>query len=164
MWKPSLAPLQPPVAREPTASPAVTPIRPQPPVKVQLQALIGRSISIKGEITGSEPLHIEGQFEGSIHLGDSVLHIGQNATVISKVSARELVVRGTLQGNSTLADRLEIRSGGSLIGNVTAKRISIEDGAYFKGSIDMRRPAEKTNGNGAAESAEEKATAAASSE
>lgn len=146
MWKPTLAPSQP---LPPNQSPATAPItKPNGATfpKVQPQALIGKSLCIKGEVTGAESLHIDGRVEGSVNLADSSLYIGRDATVISKVTARELVVCGTMQGNSTLTDRLEIRNGGSLIGNVTAKRISIEEGAFFKGSIDMRRAEHKSNG------------------
>ncbi len=153
MWKPNFAPPPAAPALEKVPTPAAAPARPAAPspLKAQPQAFIGRSICIKGEVTGSESLHVDGRVEGPIQLADSCLHIGQDATVISQVTAREVVVHGTLQGNSTLADRLEIRSGGSLIGNVTARRISIEDGAYFKGSIDMRRAEAKGNGSAPAE-------------
>jgi len=142
MWKPSVAPIQ-------TQQPPVT----EPIVKsnvamfptAQPQAFIGKSICIKGEIRGSESLRIDGQVEGTIDLASNALHIGRDATVISKVAAQELVVCGILQGNSTIGDRLEIRNGGSLVGNVATKRISIEEGAHFKGSIDMRPLEHKTS-------------------
>ncbi len=102
------------------------------------QVFIGKSISVKGEITGSESLRIDGRAEGTVDLASSSLHVGRDAIVMAKIAARELVVSGSLQGNSTIGDRLEIRNGGSLIGNVATKRISIEEGAHFKGSIDMR--------------------------
>ncbi len=145
MWKPSTTPDKPsapaPENERPRAS--ISPIAPDPIARVagsgtQASAIIGKSIVIKGEVTGSESLHIEGRVEGAVNMGDNYVHIGPGATVISNVTARELVIRGTLKGNPTLTDRLDIRSGGSLDGNVVAKRVSIEDGAYFKGSIDMR--------------------------
>ena len=113
--------------------------------KALRQAVIGRSITVKGEISGAESLHIEGCVQGSINLADNYVHVGPDAIVSSNITARELVIRGTLQGNTTLDDRLDIRSGGSLTGDVTAKRISIADGAYFKGSIDMRRTEAKVS-------------------
>ncbi len=106
--------------------------------KTPSQAVIGRSILVKGEITGAESLQINGRVEGSIDLANNSVHIGPDAVVMSNLTARELIVYGTVQGNAIL-DRLDIRHGGSLAGDVTARRISIADGAYFKGSIDMRR-------------------------
>ena len=113
--------------------------------KAQSQAVIGRSIVVKGEITGKESLHIDGRIEGSIELPGNYVHVGPDALVMSNITARQLVVRGTLGGNATLDDQLDIRSGGSLTGNVTARRVSIADGAYFKGSIDMRRTEPKVS-------------------
>lgn len=107
---------------------------PQPNV-----AMIGKSITVTGEITGSEPLHVEGTVKGSIRLENSYLNIGADATVQSNISAREVVVRGSVAGNVNVSERIDIRSGGSLVGDVTAHSVSIEEGAYFKGSIDMRR-------------------------
>ena len=112
--------------------------KPQTPISV-----IGKKMVIKGEITSSEALHIEGRVEGPVDVGANYLHVGPEANVTSQITARELVVRGTVKGNVTLTDRLDIRSGGSLEGNAVAKRIMIEDGAYFKGSIDMRRAEQK---------------------
>jgi cytoskeletal protein CcmA (bactofilin family) len=149
MWKPSVAPSQSP--QRPPHQPSATDPIIKPNVvtfpDVQPQAFIGKSICIKGEIAGAESLRIDGRVEGTVNLADSALHIGRDATVISKITARELVVCGTVQGNSTVGDRLEIRNGGSLIGNVTTNRISIEDGAHFKGSIDMRGIEHKSNGD-----------------
>jgi cytoskeletal protein CcmA (bactofilin family) len=113
--------------------------------KTQAQAVIGRSIVIKGEITGAESLQIDGRVEGPIELAGNYVQIGPGAVVTSNITARELVIRGTLQGNTHLDDRLDIRTGGSVTGDVTARRISIADGAYFKGSIDMRRTESKVS-------------------
>jgi cytoskeletal protein CcmA (bactofilin family) len=101
---------------------------------------IGKSLVIKGEVSGSEPIHIEGRIEGPISLRDAHLNIGRDAIVTSNVQAGEVIVRGTLHGNVTAVDRVEVHSGGSLMGNVAAGRVTIESGAYCKGSIDMRRP------------------------
>ncbi len=151
MWKPNVALSQSPQALSPATDPvAKSNVATFP--NVQPQAFIGKSICIKGEITGSESLRIDGRVEGAVNLAGSALHIGRDATVISRITARELVVCGTVQGNSTVGDRLEIRSGGSLTGNVTTKRISIEDGAHFKGSIDMRQNEHKSQGDESAQS------------
>jgi cytoskeletal protein CcmA (bactofilin family) len=101
-------------------------------------SVIGKSITITGDITGSEPLHVEGHVKGAIRLDAAYLNIGPEATVQSVV-AREVVVRGSVVGNVNVSERIDIRNGGSLVGDVTAHSVSIEEGAYFKGSIDMRR-------------------------
>lgn len=101
---------------------------------------IGKTLVIKGEMSGSEPIHIEGRIEGPISMREAHVNIGRDATVMSNVQAGDVIVRGTLQGNVTAVDRVEVHSGGSLTGNVAAGRVSVEIGAYCKGNIDMRRP------------------------
>jgi len=103
-------------------------------------AYIGKSLLIKGEVSGSEPLHIEGRIEGSISLPGGHVSVGRQGVVTSSVHAGEVIVRGTLQGNITASDRVEIHRGGNVIGEVVTQRISIEDGAQMKGSIKMGRP------------------------
>jgi cytoskeletal protein CcmA (bactofilin family) len=100
---------------------------------------IGKSLIIKGEVSGSEPLHIEGRVEGPIAAHDCHVSIGRDAVVMSNVHAGEVIVRGTMHGNLTAVDRVEVHSGGSLIGDVSAGRVTIELGAHFKGKVDMRR-------------------------
>ena len=100
---------------------------------------IGKSLVIKGEVSGSEAVHIEGRIEGPISLRDAHVNIGRDAVVTSNVEAGEVIVRGTLQGNVTARDLVEVHTGGSLMGNVAAGRVSIEVGAFCKGNIDMRR-------------------------
>jgi cytoskeletal protein CcmA (bactofilin family) len=104
------------------------------------QATIGKSLVIKGEVTGSESLYIDGKVEGSINLAGNRVTVGRNGQVAANISAREIVVLGKVRGNVTASDRVDIRSEGSLTGDVTAQRISIEDGAFFKGGIDIRKP------------------------
>ena len=104
------------------------------------QATIGKSLVIKGEVTGSESLYIDGRVEGSISLAGNRVTIGRNGVVAANINAREIVVLGKVRGNLTASDRVDIRSDGSLTGDVVAARISIEDGAYFKGGIDIRKP------------------------
>jgi cytoskeletal protein CcmA (bactofilin family) len=104
------------------------------------QATIGKSLVIKGEVTGSESLYIDGKVEGSISLPGNRVTVGRNGQVAANISAREIVVLGKVRGNVTASDRVDIRSEGSLTGDVTAQRISIEDGAFFKGGIDIRKP------------------------
>ena len=103
------------------------------------QATIGKSLVIKGEVTGSESLYIDGRVEGSINLSGTRVTIGRNGVVAANISAREIVVLGKVRGNLTASDRFDIRSDGSLTCDVVAARISIEDGAFFKGGIDIRK-------------------------
>jgi cytoskeletal protein CcmA (bactofilin family) len=104
------------------------------------QATIGKSLVIKGEVSGSESLYIDGRVEGSINLPGNRVTVGRNGVVNANVNAREIVVIGKLKGNLTATDRVDIRNEGSLTGDVVAQRISIEDGAFFKGGIDIRKP------------------------
>ena len=106
-------------------------------------ATIGKSLVVKGEVTGSESLYIEGKVEGTINLPGNRVTVGRNGQVAANITAREIVVQGRIVGNVTASDRLDVRSEGSLTGDVVAQRISVEDGAFFKGKIDIRRPAEK---------------------
>lgn len=104
------------------------------------QATIGKSLVVKGEVTGSESLYIDGKVEGAINLPGNRVTIGRNGQVAANISAREVVVLGKVRGNINANDRVDIRSEGSLTGDVIAQRISIEDGAFFKGGIDIRKP------------------------
>jgi cytoskeletal protein CcmA (bactofilin family) len=110
------------------------------------QATIGKSLVVKGEVTGSESLYIDGKVEGAINLPGNRVTIGRNGQVAANVSAREVVVLGKVRGNINASDRVDIRSEGSLTGDVIAQRISIEDGAFFKGGIDIRKPGQAKDG------------------
>jgi len=127
------------------SEPATTP-RPAATTTTADQATIGKSLVIKGEVTGSESLYIDGRVEGSINLAGNRVTVGRNGVVAANISAREIVVLGKVRGNLTASDRVDIRSDGSLTGDVVAARISIEDGAYFKGGIDIRKAGQKPNG------------------
>jgi cytoskeletal protein CcmA (bactofilin family) len=131
----SMASEQPPVAPRPATSTTTT---------TADQATIGKSLVIKGEVTGSESLYIDGRVEGSISLAGNRVTIGRNGVVAANINAREIVVLGKVRGNLTASDRVDIRSDGSLTGDVVAARISIEDGAYFKGGIDIRKGGQPT--------------------
>src|SRR6185312_13883237 len=124
------------------------------------QATIGKSLVIKGEVTGSESLYIDGRVEGSINLPGNRVTVGKNGVVNANINAREVVVLGKVRGNLTASDRVDIRTEGSLTGDVVAQRISIEDGAYFKGGIDIRKPGQKANGEAKETPAEATAAAA----
>ena len=92
---------------------------------------------VKGEITGNEDLHIDGSVEGLIQLEDRKLTVGASAKVTADIIAREVVVYGNVKGNLRARDRIEIKKDGSVVGDLTTARIMIEDGAYFKGSIEI---------------------------
>jgi cytoskeletal protein CcmA (bactofilin family) len=100
-------------------------------------AVIGKSVQIRGEVKGSEDLLVDGQVEGTITLTESRLTIGPNAKVAAHVSARDVVVLGTLNGNITATGRIELRQGSDLIGDISASRLSIEENAVFKGKVDL---------------------------
>ncbi len=100
---------------------------------------IGKSVVIKGELSGSEDLTIEGQVEGKIELRQNVLTIGPNARIKAQVFAKTVVVQGEVHGNVTASERVEIRDSGSVDGDLSAPRVAISDGAHFRGSIDMQR-------------------------
>ncbi|WP_263366697.1 bactofilin family protein [Edaphobacter bradus] len=103
------------------------------------QSTIGKSLIIKGEISGSGSVLIEGNVEGSIDLPGDRVTVGRNGRVSANISAQDIVVLGELLGNCNAGDHLDIRSQGSLSGDVVVSRISVEDGAYLTGSIDIRR-------------------------
>jgi cytoskeletal protein CcmA (bactofilin family) len=157
MWKPTNQPNMPPSRpgeperpAAPAPSPSASsepPAAPRPaPTSTADQATIGKSLVIKGEVTGSESLYIDGRVEGSINLAGNRVTVGRNGVVAANINAREIVVLGKVRGNLTASDRVDIRSDGSLTGDVVAARISIEDGAFFKGGIDIRKGGQKTNG------------------
>jgi cytoskeletal protein CcmA (bactofilin family) len=107
------------------------------------QANIGRSLVIKGEVTGAESLFIDGRVEGTINFPDNRVTIGRNGNVAANISAKELVIMGKVQGNVDCADRLDIRSEGVLSGDVITHRISVEEGAILKGGVEVRNPEKK---------------------
>jgi cytoskeletal protein CcmA (bactofilin family) len=101
-------------------------------------ATIGKSLNIKGEVIGFESLYIDGKVEGEINLPGSRVTVGHGAQVSANISAREVVVLGKVRGNINASERVDIRSEASLIGNVTAQRINIGEGACLKGGIDIK--------------------------
>ena len=94
---------------------------------------------MRGEVSGSGPLYIEGLVEGAINLPTNRVTVGRNGRVNADIVAREIVVMGKVHGNCQASDRVDIRGEGSLTGDVIAARISIEDGAFFNGGIELRR-------------------------
>jgi len=159
MWKPTNQPSsgpgttpEPQRPTAPTPTPTMEPTPASAPrnaaMNSQDQATIGKSLVIKGEVTGSESLYIDGRVEGSINLPGNRVTVGRNGVVNANITAREIVVTGKVRGNLSASDRVDIRNEGSLTGDVVAQRISIEDGAFFKGGIDIRKPGQKGEVNG----------------
>ncbi|MHB1701973.1 MAG: bactofilin family protein [Acidobacteriaceae bacterium] len=166
MWKPNqpgtgsnpgtpepVRPASSPTPSYESPTPAAAAVRtPAPQAPSGDQATIGKSLIIKGEVSGSESLYIDGKIEGTINLPGNRVTVGRNGQVAANISAREVVVLGKVRGNMQASDRVDIRSEGSLTGDVVAQRISIEDGAFFKGGIDIRKPGAPT-ANGAKDEA-----------
>ena len=119
----------------------VDPSRPIPAIGTA-SARIGPSVQVKGEINGSEDLEIHGSVEGTVSLDERRLTIGPTAKVSADLSAREIVIYGSVKGNLRAKDRIEIKKDGSVVGDLSTARIMIEDGAYFKGSIEIEKGAE----------------------
>ena len=100
---------------------------------------IGKSVVIKGELNGSEDLTIEGRVEGKIELKDHVLTIGANGKIQAQVFAKALIVLGEVKGNIAASEKVDIRDGGSVEGDIVSPRVAIAEGAHFGGSVDMQR-------------------------
>ena len=102
-------------------------------------ASIGKSVIIKGQLFSREDLYVDGEVEGSVDILEHRLTVGPNGKLMAGVKAREIVVLGTIHGNVEAAEKIEIRKDAKLVGDIKTQRIVIEDGAYFKGSIDIVR-------------------------
>jgi cytoskeletal protein CcmA (bactofilin family) len=113
-------------------------------------ASIGKAVKINGQIFSKEDLYVDGDVEGTIELAENKLTIGPSGRVQASVKAREVVVLGQIQGNVEAMDRLDIRKDAKLVGDIKTARIIIEDGAYFKGSIDIVRQDSKKSATPAA--------------
>jgi cytoskeletal protein CcmA (bactofilin family) len=103
-------------------------------------ASIGKAVKVVGQIYSKEDLYVDGEIEGTVEALEHKLTIGPNGVVHAGVKAREVVALGTIQGNVEAHDKLEIRKDARLVGDIRTARIIIEDGAYFKGSIDIVKP------------------------
>ena len=133
-------PSSPPAAAQRPVEPlsASAPMRPSMPTARNLTCL-GSSVKIKGEVIGHEDMQIDGKVEGPISLEGQRLTVGCSAQLSSEITAREVVVYGKVNGNLRTRDRVEIKKDGSVIGDIATARIHIEDGAYFKGRIEVER-------------------------
>lgn len=125
-----------PMAQSPSPAPTVTTSGPKQ------QAVIGPSMTIKGEIRAREELLVEGEVEGQLE-SQSLLTVGPNGKVRGNIKARQVAIFGSVRGNVEVTEKIAIREQGSLIGDIKGAGISIDDGAYFKGSIDIVRPEPK---------------------
>ncbi len=128
----------PPPVHVPERAPA-EPVR-EAPLRGGGIATIGKSVMVKGQISGSEDLYIDGEVEGTVELRDNNITVGPNGRLNANVHAKDIVVLGRVKGNVRATERLEIRKSGSLVGDIITARVVIEDGAYFKGSIDIQKP------------------------
>lgn len=102
-------------------------------------AQIGKSVVIKGELSGSEDLFLDGLVEGTIALKGNSLTVGPNGNVKASVDAKGVVVQGKLEGNIQASDRVELRKSANVTGDIATQRISIEEGAFLKGKVDIHR-------------------------
>jgi cytoskeletal protein CcmA (bactofilin family) len=118
--------------------------RTEPALPAHQKASIGASMRIKGDIRTNEELLIDGEVEGSVE-SHSVLTVGSNGKVRANIKAREVIVFGKVQGNVEVTEKIAIREQGSLVGDIKTAGISIDDGAYFKGCIDIVRPEPKVS-------------------
>ncbi|MGA2429165.1 MAG: polymer-forming cytoskeletal protein [Candidatus Acidiferrum sp.] len=122
-----------------------------PPVSSRAAACISQGIRIKGEITGSEDLFVDGPIEGKLNLTNGSLTVGPNGTVKADVVAREVIVRGRLEGKIQGRERVQLWSTGQVIGEVQTERLAIEDGAVLRGKVETGKPIDKpSNDRGAA--------------
>jgi cytoskeletal protein CcmA (bactofilin family) len=142
--------------RELAPTPAYIPSSPEPTMSTtstsKPMGRVCKTLRIKGELTGSEELVVDGEVEGTIDLGESRLTIASQGRVQAEVRAREIIIEGQLRGSAQASDRLHIAKSGNVAGDLVAARVSIEDGAYFKGSIDIQKAGEQKAAKVAGES------------
>jgi cytoskeletal protein CcmA (bactofilin family) len=148
MWKrdESVKPAAPPAANPvaaPSAPAAAAPVAEPRTALGRDMVNIGKSVVIKGELSGSEDLTIEGHVEGRIDLRDNVLTIGPNGKIKAEVFAKAVVVLGEVTGNVTASEKVDIRDNGSVDGDIASPRVAIAEGAHFRGSVDMQRAGQK---------------------
>jgi cytoskeletal protein CcmA (bactofilin family) len=136
-----------PTSQPTPAAPVASNVQPSAPVAQQAEPRrierdlvnIGKSVVIKGELSGSEDLTIEGHVEGKIELKDHLLTIGPNGRIKAAVFAKTVIVLGEVNGNVSASEKVEIRDGGSVDGDIISPRVAIAEGAHFRGSVDMQK-------------------------
>jgi cytoskeletal protein CcmA (bactofilin family) len=106
-------------------------------------AHIGKSVVIKGELSGSEDLFLDGQVTGTIELRGNTLTVGPNGQVHADIHARSVILHGKLEGDILATDRVELRKSAIMVGSITTQRVSVEDGAYLKGQMDTQKDGAK---------------------
>ena len=145
--RPNPAPIAAPTPVEPQKE--ITPVSSMPmgkfdsPASSAASASIGKAVKVVGQIYSKEDLYVDGEVEGTVEALEHKLTIGPNGAVRAGVKAREVVALGTIQGNVEAHEKIEIRKEAKLVGDIRTARIIIEDGAYFKGSIDIVKPEPK---------------------
>ena len=151
-YTPPAPPPQPqaPAPKPPEARKETAPVSSMPPARFEPEtrggaATIGKAVKIAGNIYSREDLYVDGELEGTVEALEHKLTIGPNGTVKAAIKAREVVVLGSIHGNVEATDKIEIRKDAKLTGDIRTARIIIEDGAYFKGSIDIVKPEPKAS-------------------
>lgn len=114
-----------------------------PPISPRAAACISQGIRIKGEVTGKEDLFIDGQVDGKLDLTGASLTIGPNGKIKADISARELIVRGLVQGKVSARERVQLWNTGRVEGEVQTERLAIEDGAFLRGKVEAGKPLSK---------------------
>jgi len=142
-------PLPPPSPRQETPMNEITPRSSSTAPGTPRQTVLGQSVVLKGELTADEDLLIEGQFEGTLSLEQHCLTVGANGQVKAEIKARQAVILGTLTGKVAAREKVEIRRSGHLVGDLATGAVAIEEGAYFKGSIEILRDEPKESPRGA---------------
>jgi len=147
--RPSYTPPTPPAPSAPAAKPIETrketPVSSMPPARFEPEvkgssATIGKAVKVVGQIFSREDLFVDGEVEGTVEALEHKLTVGPNGSVKAAIKAREVVALGSVQGNVEATEKIEIRKDAKLVGDIRTARIIIEDGAYFKGSIDIVKP------------------------
>lgn len=146
MWRRTNESRPPLSSPEPPAPPTPIPFERPAPAPVaeprQLKTLLGRGLALKGELSGREDVTIDGQFEGQIRVTGAGVTIGANGRVTAEVEAEEIIVEGRVEGSLRARELVTIRRTGSVAGNIETLRLLIEDGAIFRGRVEMARPGE----------------------
>lgn len=124
-------------------------------------AHIGKSVLIKGELSGSEDLYFDGEVEGSIDLGAHSLNVGPNGRIRASIRAKTIVVQGKVDGNLNGSERVELRRSALVVGDIVTSRVLVEEGAFFKGKIDIQREVPKESSRPAVPGAQASAPVAA---